>query len=161
MQDQDFQALEKKAGSQAASSLRAAFRSEIKSTFKRRSGKLEKSNVSPRYRDGQLDRLVLSSPRYSFQSHFGSNKTGDTSETTRAGSNVRPFRRRRKDSGVSHDVKSFYRSGTKVDSHDKKMKYKSYNHLSAALRKSQSALEKLATDLSENRAVEIMSKIKF
>ena len=93
MQTPNIQSLERKAGSAAASFLRAVFRTSIKSTFKRRTGAMEKSNVSAKYRDGNLDRLVHTAPHYSFKSHFGSTKTGTTPALSRSGASVKSFSR--------------------------------------------------------------------
>ncbi|MBC5835829.1 hypothetical protein G6N05_05465 [Flavobacterium sp. F372] len=159
MQNTDITSLEKKAGSAAASSLRAVFRTSIKSTFKRRTGKAEKSNVSAKYRDGNLDRLTLSSPHYSFKNHFGSSKTGTTPSVSRAGGSVKSFSRHIKGNTVT--VNAFSRSGGSVSAHRKGIRYKAYGHLANAMRNAQPALEKLATDLTENRAVIVVSKIDF
>lgn len=134
MLDSDFEAKERAAASKAASALRAAYRTQITSTFKRGSGKLEKSNFLPRFRTGRLDRLVLTSPHYSFKNHFGSTKKGIT---------------------PTHS-----RKGKPVKGHSKNRTYKGYNHIAEAL-KATNALEQLATDLGQNRAVLITSQINF
>lgn len=159
MQNPDITSLEKKAGSAAASSLRAAFRTSIKSTFKRRTGTLEKSNVLPKYIDGNLDRLTLTSPHYSFKNHYGSGKTGVTKNTSRTGGSVKSFSRHIK--GTTVKVNAFSRSGGQVSAHRKGIRYKAYGHLSKAMQNSDTILEKLATDLGENRAVIVVSKIDF
>lgn len=159
MQTPNIQSLERKAGSAAANSLRAAFRVSIKTTFKRRSGAMEKSNVSAKYRDGNLDRLVHTAPHYSFKSHFGSTKTGTTPALSRSGASVKSFSRHI--NGKTVPVNSFSRSGGQVTNHRKGMRYKAYGHLSNAMRAAQPALEKLATELADNRAIIVVSKIDF
>lgn len=154
-----MQTSDRKAGSAAANSLRAAFRTSIKSTFKRRTGTMEKTNVSARYRDFNLDRLTVTSPHYSFKSHFGSTKTGTTPAVSRSGASVQSFTRHINGKNVT--VSAFSRSGGNVTNHRKGMRYKAYRHLSNAMRMAQPALEKLATELSENRAVIVVSKIDF
>lgn len=134
MQDSNFEAKERAAAIKATVALRAAYRSQATSTFKRKSGKLEKSTFSPRYRVGRLDRIVLNSPHYSFKNHFGSTKKGVT---------------------PAHE-----RKGKPVKSHLKNRTYKGYNHIALAL-KAANALEQLATDLGQNRAVLITSQIDF
>jgi hypothetical protein len=158
MQDSDFQQKERAAGNRAAAALRAALRSKIQSTFTRRSGAMEKSTVLPRFKDGVLDRLVLKSPKYSFTQHFGSSKTGQTPATSRGEANVQSFTR--KLNGTSVEVKSYKRAGGLVIGHKKGIEYKSKNHISEAL-KSTNALETLATELGENRIVNITSQIDF
>ncbi|MBN8565216.1 MAG: hypothetical protein J0M25_00590 [Flavobacteriales bacterium] len=134
MQDPDFEAKERAAAIKAAAGLRAAYRSQVTSTFKRGTGKLQKSTFSSRFREGRLDRLVLSSPHYSFKNHFGSTKKGITPAHTR--------------------------KGKPVKAHSKNRTYKGYNHIAEAL-KATNALEQLATDLGQNRAVLITSQINF
>jgi hypothetical protein len=134
MQIVDIEAKERAAGLKAAAALRAAYRMQIKSTFKRNSGTLEKSNISPRYRQGRLDRLVITSPHYSFKNHFGSTKKGMTPVHSR--------------------------KGKPVKAHSKNRQYKAFNHIALAL-KATNALEQLATDLGNNRAVLITSQIDF
>jgi len=135
MQDANFEAKERAAALKAAAGLRAAYRTQIKSTFNRgKSGKLEKSTFTPRFRDGRLDRLVLVSPHYSFKNHFGSTKKGTTPAHSRNG----------------HPVKA----------HTKNRNYNAFNHIALAF-KSTNALEQLATDLGENRIVLITSQIQF
>lgn len=158
-QVQDFMSQERAAGKKAASSLRANFRSEIKSTFQRRSGALGKTTVSSKYRNQGLDRLTLTTPHYSFKLHFGSSKQGDQKETTRSGSEVKSFRRHLKGSSII--VSSFPRRGGKVSAHKKNETYNPHGHLSRAMSKSQSALETLASELAENRIIQITSKINF
>lgn len=154
----EFQDQERKAASKARSSLNVALRSSIKRKFKSRTGKMEKSNVTSRFRDGMLDRLVLNSPHYSFKSHFGSSLTGNTPETNRAETNVQAFVRKIKSKSISIEAHS--RRATKVAAHNKGIQYKSYNHIADAL-KSSNALEQLATDLGNNRIVQIASQIDF
>lgn len=154
----DFQAHEKKAGSAAARALSASLKSEINSVFKRRSGAMAKSGVTTRYKDGRLDRLVLNSPHYSFKHHYGSTKSGVTGPSTRKTSAVSPFVRVVNGQGVF--VSAFTRSGGAVSIHDKKINYKSTDHIAKALKKT-NALESLATELAENRMVEITSNFNF
>ncbi|UOX35328.1 hypothetical protein LXD69_07355 [Flavobacterium sediminilitoris] len=150
---------DRKAGNAAANKLRAAFRTAIKSTFNRRTGKMYKTNVTAKYRSDNLDRLTLTSPRYSFQNHFGSSKTGTTGNTSRSGGQVKSYTRHVNGKAVT--VPSFNRSAATVSSHKKNRQYRKYGHLAIAMRASQPALEQLATDLAENRAVVVISKIDF
>ncbi|MEO8534266.1 MAG: hypothetical protein ABI441_10960 [Flavobacterium sp.] len=132
---------------------------EIRNTFKRGdSGKLEKSSVSAKYRNGRLDRLTLNSPRYSFQMHFGSSKSGTQKPTQRKGSHVKSFSRHIK--GRNSEVKSYERRGGSVSGFNKNINYRSNNHIARALNQTK-ALENLATALGENRIVLIASQIKF
>ncbi|PZO33177.1 MAG: hypothetical protein DCE86_05300 [Flavobacteriaceae bacterium] len=158
MQIQDISQLEKKAANTASVLLRGAMRSEIKSVFKRRSGALEKTNVSPRFKDGRLDRLVISSPKYSFTWHYGSKKTGITPSYFRKGGAVKAFTMHLQ-SGPK-EIPAHNRSGGIVKSHNKGIDYKSTNHIAKAL-SSGNVLENLATQLCENRAVLITSIIDF
>jgi len=159
MDKSNFQAEERKAGNKAAAALRGAFRSKIQSTFHRRTGAMQdKSTVTPRYRDGVLDRLVLASPRYSFIHHFGSTKTGKTGSLQRDGADVKSFTRHLE--GMVRQVSAHKRSGGFVVAHNKGIDYKSKNHISEAL-KATNALEVLATELGENRIVNISSQIDF
>lgn len=154
----DFQAHEKKAGSAAARALSASLKSEINSVFKRRSGAMAKSGVTTRYKDGRLDRLVLNSPHYSFKHHYGSTKSGVTGVTLRKATSVSPFVRHLNGQGVF--VSAFNRSGGAVARHNKNIDYKSTDHIAKALKKT-NALESLATELAENRMVEITSNFNF
>lgn len=158
MNSPDFQIQERKAAAKATSSLRQSFRSVIASVFKKVSGALQKSTFTSRFRDGLLDRLILKSPRYSFQTHFGSTLSGTTAETSRKGTEVNSFERFI--SGQKREVKAHSRAGSKVKSHVKGIRYKATNHIAEALKRT-NALETLATDLGENRIVEITSQIQF
>lgn len=159
MDNTDFQSNERSAGNKAAAALRGAFRSTIRSNFHRRSGDMEdKSTVTPKYKEGVLDRLSLVSPYYSFTSHFGSTKTGTTGSLQRGDADVKSFTRHV--AGTDVDVKAHKRSGGFVVSHRKGIDYKAKNHISEAL-KSTNALEVLATELGENRIVNIISQIDF
>jgi hypothetical protein len=154
----DFQAHEKKAGSAAARSLAASLKSEINSVFKRRSGTMAKSGVTARYKEGRLDRLVLNSPHYSFKQHFGSSKTGVTDVTLRKVTSVSSFSRQIE--GKIQTVAAHTRSGGSVARHNKNINYKSTDHIAKALNRT-NALQTLATELAENRMVEITSQISF
>lgn len=158
MPDSEFFNRERSAGNKAASTLRVSVRSKIKEIFQSRSGNLEKSNVSARYRDGFLDRLVLAMPKYSFTSHFGSTLSGTTQATSRKPSSVNTFTRHLKSGDVS--VQAHSRKATNVVAHIKGINYKAKNHIADALNQT-NALEQLATDLGENRMVEIASQIDF
>lgn len=159
MDNPNFQASEKKAGAKAASALRSALRSSTIQAFKRRTGELEKNTkVSARYKDGTLDRLVLSAPHYSFKNHFGSTKTGFTGSSKRGPGNVKSFSRKMGDKTVQ--VKAHTRVGTFVVAHKKNRDYKAYGHISKGLQTT-NALEVLATELGENRIVNITSQIDF
>lgn len=154
----DLLAEERKAGNKAATSLRSSLRSAIKSRFHSRSGAMDKSTFTTKYRDGHLDRLTLMSPHYSFKLHYGSTLHGQTGETNRRETNVREFVRKIK--GKEQKVAAYKRRATTVKAHTKGINYKSYNHIAIAL-KSTNALEQLATDIGQNRAVEITSQIDF
>ncbi len=158
MENRNIEADERKAGAKAARQLRAALRTEISSVFKRRSGNLEKSNVSARYREGHLDRLVLLMPHYSFKEHFGSSLPGTTPNYNRKGGAVKSFQRHI--AGASVSVSAHSRTGGGVSAHVKGIKYESRNHIARALT-STNALEELATAIGQNRAVDITSQISF
>lgn len=158
MPDQDFFQKERTAGNKAASSLRGSFRSKIKQLFQSRSGAMEKSNVTARYRDGFLDRLIIATPKYSFTKHFGSSLSGTTKQTERSASSVNSFVRHI--NGTTIQISAHERKATHVVAHVKGINYKSTNHISEALRET-NALEQLATDLGENRIVDIASQIDF
>lgn len=158
MPDQDFFQKERIAGNKAASSLRGSFRSKIKQVFQSRSGAMEKSNVTARYRDGFLDRLILASPKYSFTKHFGSTLSGTTKATDRKEASVNSFVRHI--NGTTMQVSAHNRKATHVAAHVKGINYKSTNHIAEALKET-NALEQLATDLGENRIVDIASQIDF
>jgi uncharacterized membrane protein YcgQ (UPF0703/DUF1980 family) len=89
----NMEAEERKAGSIARAALKASIVNQIKNTFKRRSGALEKSTVNARYKQGSLDRLTISMPHYSFKQHFGSSLTGTQKATEIKGANVKSFDR--------------------------------------------------------------------
>lgn len=160
MDTTDFEAEEKKIGSAAGRALTASFQNQIKKTFDRRSGNLDKTNVRPRYRDGRLDRLVISSPKYSFTTHYGSSKKGDTPETTRKSSEVRSFARHLENSVMDHQVKAHTRSGGTVKAHIKGIDYRATNHITKAL-KATNALQVLGTHLGNNRAIKILSSFDW
>jgi hypothetical protein len=67
----DFLQREKTAGQKAARSIRNQLRREIKSDFKKRSGLMAQTGVRSLTKFGQLDRLTITSPKYSFIHHFG------------------------------------------------------------------------------------------
>lgn len=158
MENRNIEAEERKAGSKAARELRGALRSEISSVFKRRTGGLDKSNVTARYRDARLDRLVITSPHYSFKEHFGSSLSGNTPGHSRKPGNVKSFQRHL--AGRTIPVAAHTRSGGAVASHNKGRNYESRNHIAKALNTS-NALEELATALGNNRIVDITSRITF
>lgn len=160
MASTSFQAEERKAASRATRALTASFRAKIKSVFDRRSGKLEETNVRSRFRDGGLDRLVVNSPYYSFMNHFGSGKAGNTPTHSRGGANVRSFQRFMGGGLQTRQVQAHSRSGGSVAAHIKGIQYKGHNHIADALQ-STNALEQLATDLGENRIVNVVSQIQF
>ena len=160
MNNNDFEAKEKLLGNAAAKALTASFQNQIKKIFDRRSGNLDKTNVRPRYKEGRLDRLVISSPKYSFTTHYGSSKKGTTPETTRKGSDVRSFSRHLENSVMDNQVKAYHRSGGTVKAHVKGIDYKATNHIVKAFRAT-NALNVLATQLGSSRAVLIVSQIDF
>lgn len=152
----EFLQREKQAGQRASSLLGRELRSEISSVFKKETGQMEKSNVTPRYRDGRLDRLVLTSPHYSFKLHYGSVKSGKTKTKVRSGGPVRAHVRQYE--GMVRTVRAHVRKRSIIPQHNKNIDYKGYNHIAQAIKKS-NVMEVLATDLAENRAVDIVSKI--
>jgi len=156
----DFEAEEKKIGTAAGKALTASFQNQIKKMFDRRSGNLEKTNVRPRYKEGRLDRLVISSPKYSFTTHYGSDKKGDTPETTRKSAEVRSFARHLENSVMDHQVKAHTRAGGTVQAHIKGIDYRATNHIAKAL-KATNALEVLGTQLGNNRAIKILSSFDW
>lgn len=155
---QNFESEERKAANIARSALKASFLSQIRRTFHRRSGTMEKSTVNTRFRIGRLDRIVLKSPRYSFQSHFGSSKKGTQKASQRKGASVKSFRRRTHNKTV--EVHSHSRKGGSVVAFNKNRRYNARNHIARALKQT-NALEVLATSLGNNRIVLITSQIDF
>lgn len=155
-----FESDEKKAANIARAALKSSLINQIKRTFHRgKTGKLLKeSNVNSRFVLGRLDRLVLNSPRYSFQSNFGSTKSGFQKSGSRRGGSVKSFVRHL--DGKKIEVHSHDRQGTTVAAFDKNIRYKTRNHISRALKQTK-ALENLATALGENRIVLISSQIDF
>lgn len=158
MERVDIEAEERKAGSIARVALKASLLSQIKSTFGRRSGVLEKSTVNAKYKNGSLDRLTISSPKYSFTQHFGSTLTGTQKATERKATTVKSFQRHLE--GLAVQVKSHDRKGTSVRAMRKNEPYKATSHISKALNQT-NALKDLATALGKNRMVLITSQIDF
>ena len=154
----NIEAQEKKAAAKARVALKSSIINQIRATFKKRSGNLEKSNATTRFKDARLDRLTIQSPRYSFTQHYGSNKTGSQKATTRSGGEVRSFDRFL--NGKNQSVKSHRRNTTTVKAFNKNEPYRATNHLGKALRQT-NALETLATELGENRITNITSQIEF
>lgn len=154
----NIEAEERKAGNIARTALKASLINQIKRTFHRRSGTLEKSTVNANYKVGRLDRLTLNMPRYSFQQHFGSSLTGTQKETKRKGTSVKSFKRHLE--GVVTEVKSHNRKGGSVRAMRKNIKYGRHDHITRALKQTP-ALENLATALGKNRMVLITSQIDF
>jgi hypothetical protein len=154
----DIESEERKAGSIARAALKASLINQIKRTFHRRTGTLEKSTVNANYKVGRLDRLTLNMPRYSFQQHFGSSLTGTQKETERKGTSVKSFQRHLE--GMVTEVKSHDRRGGSVRAMRKNIKYGAHDHISRALKQT-NALENLATALGKNRIVLITSQIDF
>lgn len=158
MESINIEAEERKAGNLAKNALKAALISQIKSTFHRRSGTLEKSTVNSRMRDGRLDRLILNSPKYSFTQHFGSSLTGTQKTTERKGASVKSFQRHLE--GMVTPVNAYERQGGIVKAFHKNINYKAQNHIAKALKQT-NALDVLATSLGQNRVVLITSQIDF
>jgi hypothetical protein len=158
MENVNIEAKEREAGSIARVALKASLLNQIKTTFSRRSGDLEKSNVSARYKGGSLDRLAVSMPKYSFQNHFGSTLPGTQKISERKGANVKSFSRHLQ--GKTIAVSGYTRSGGSVSAMVKNRKYVVTNHIAKALKQT-NALENLATALGNNRAVSITSQINF
>lgn len=159
MENQDISSLERAAGMKVASQIRSNLRSTISSVFKKRTGLLLKSGVRARFKKGCLDRITISSPKYSFMGNYGSIKNGQTPEYTRKSSSVKAFVRR--GNGRVQNVSSFTRRGGSVKAHSKNQKYHPYGHLAEAMRKSKPALEELATSLANHRAIQVTSHLKF
>lgn len=158
MAEVDIESLERQAARRASAALRSSIVAEVGSTFSRRSGLMARSSVQSRFRDGRLDRLALVMPHYSFKLHFGSDKRGNTPSTTRRKASVKEFRRTVL--GVGQTVRPHERGGGSVRAHVKNINYRAFNHIARAMSRT-NALEQLATDLSENRAVVITSQIQF
>lgn len=154
----DIEAEERKAGSIARTALKASLLNQIRNTFKKRSGSLEKTNVTARYKSARLDRLTIQSPKYSFTQHYGSTKTGTQKATERKATNVKSFSRFL--AGNTATVKSHDRKGGSVAAFNKNEPYKATDHLSRALKQT-NALEVLATSLGQNRITNITSQIDF
>ena len=154
----NIEAEERKAGSIARVALKASLINQIKRTFNRRSGALEKSTVNARYKNGSLDRLTISSPKYSFTQHFGSTLTGTQKATERKATSVKSFQRHLE--GKVSEVKTHERRGGSVRSMRKNEPYKATSHISKALQQT-NALKNLATALGNNRVVLITSQIDF
>lgn len=158
MESINIEAEERKAGNIAKNALKASYLTQIKSTFHRRSGALEKSTVNSRMKDGRLDRLIINSPDYSFKQHFGSSLTGTQKATERKGATVKTFERHLNGKAVS--VSAYERQGGSVKAFNKNIGYRTHNHIARALKQT-NALEVLATSLGENRVVLITSQIDF
>lgn len=158
MDELNIEQQERKSANVARSALKASVINQIKRTFHRRSGKMEKSNVTTRFKTERLDRIILNMPRYSFQEHFGSSLTGTQKAHRRSGGNVKSFNRTI--NGKTQKVSAFNRQGSTVKAFRKNEPYRAKNHISRALNQT-NALEVLATSLGENRIVAITSQIKF
>ncbi|WP_222616889.1 hypothetical protein [Flavobacterium kayseriense] len=158
MENVNIEAEERKAGRIAAAALKASLINQIKNTFNRRTGALEKSTVLARYKSARLDRLVLNSPRYSFQTHFGSSLPGTQKATARKATSVKSFQRHLE--GKVSQVQAHERKGGRVSAMRKNEPYRATNHIAKALNQS-NALENLATALGNNRMVLITSQINF
>jgi hypothetical protein len=154
----DIEAEERKAGSVARAALRSSLLNQIKKTFSKRSGALEKSTVNARYKVGRLDRLVINTPKYSFTQHYGSSKTGTQKETSRKATSVKSFSRFI--AGNTATVKAHDRKGGSVTAFNKNEPYKATDHISRAFKQT-NALEVLATSLGQNRITNITSQIDF
>lgn len=160
MDNNNLEAHEKKIGAAAARALKASFLNQIKKTFDSRTGALEKTNVRARYREGRLDRLIINSPKYSFTTHYGSAKKGDTKQTNRSPTAVRSFARHLENSVVDHQVKAHSRAGGTVKAHIKGINYKATDHIAKVFRAT-NALDVLATELGNSRAVKILSQFDW
>lgn len=158
MEKVDIEAHERKAGKTAAAALKASLINQIRRTFHRRTGTMEKSTVLARYKNARLDRLVLQTPRYSFQQHFGSTLTGTQKATERKATAIKSFQRHLE--GMVTQVKAHERSGGPVSAMRKNIKYGTHDHLTRALKQT-NALKALANDLGQNRIVLISSQIDF
>ena len=154
----DIEAEERKAGGIARTALKASLLNQIKRTFHKRSGTLLKSTVNARYKEARLDRLTISSPKYSFTQHYGSSKTGTQKATERKATSVKSFQRHLE--GMVTAVKSHERSASSVKAFNKNEPYNAHDHLSRALKQT-NALEVLATSLGQNRITNITSQIEF
>lgn len=158
MESINIEAEERKAGNIAKNALKASLITQIKGSFHRRSGALEKSTVNSRMKEGRLDRLVINSPHYSFKQHFGSSLTGTQKATERKGASVKSFQRHLE--GKTSTVSAHTRTGGAVKAFNKNIDYKAHNHIAKALNQT-NALEVLATSLGNNRMVLITSQIDF
>jgi hypothetical protein len=158
MESINIEAEERKAGNLAKNALKASLLTQIKGSFHRRSGALEKSTVNSRMKGGRLDRLVINSPKYSFTQHFGSSLTGTQKATERKGSTVKTFQRHLE--GKVASVSAYERSGGSVKAFNKNIGYRTHNHIARALKQT-NALDVLATSVGQNRAVLITSQIDF
>jgi hypothetical protein len=158
MEKVDIEAEERKAGGIARTALKASLISQIKKSFHRRTGTLEKSTVNAKYKDGSLDRLTIATPKYSFTQHFGSSLTGTQKATERKATNVKSFRRHLE--GMVTEVQAHERSGGPVKAMRKNIKYGAHDHIARALKQT-TALENLATAIGKNRIVLVTSQIDF
>lgn len=66
----ELQALEKKIGKEAATKLKAAFKTTLNQSLKI-TGESKKATVTAKYKQGRLDRLTFSAPRYIFIQNYG------------------------------------------------------------------------------------------
>lgn len=158
MNNINIEAEERKAGNIAKNALKASLVTQIKNTFHRGSGELEKSTVSSRMKDGRLDRLTINSPHYSFKLHFGSSLTGTQEQTNRRPAFVKSFQRHLDSKTII--IAPSARKGGSVKAFKKNIHYKAHNHIAKALNQT-NALKVLATSLGNNRMVLITSQIDF
>lgn len=150
----NWQEQEKAAGSKAASSLGSSLRSVMSEKFNLRTGQMQRTTVRPRYIGGQLDRLVITSPHYSFIRHYGFSANEKVKAHTRPGTFVRAYSR----GGFVKMVQGYARGGGAVKSFTRNVSLEGAGHISEAIERS-NVLETLADDLASSRAVNVISKI--
>lgn len=155
MANDNWQEIEKRAGLKAARALRNALRSEISRAFRNRSGQIRKTNVSARFNRGLLDRLVITSPRYSFPQHYGYHWPDEVVKPHNRRANSVKSHFRGGALGTGKIISSYFRKGSRVFSYRRDIENKPKEHFSAAIIDS-NILETLATDLAESRSVKII-----
>lgn len=155
----NWQDKENRSGRKAAALLKNALRSRISQKFKRRSGAMDRTNVSAIFRQGRLDRLAITSPKHSFIQHFGySEPNENVKATTRKPGFVKSYFRDGVMTGRS--VRNYSRKGGFVSHYTRNISNENKDHISDALNSS-NILENLASELGENRAVFVTSQINF
>lgn len=158
-QNENWQEQEKVAGSKASSSLKTSLRSVIAERFTKRTGQMQRTNVTARYLHGQLDRLVIYSPHYSFIRHYGFSVPAEKVKAhERPGTFVRSYARGGFVAGRM--VHAYARGAAQVKSFARNASLEETGHITEAITRS-NVLESLADDLASSRAVYVTSKIRF